>query len=114
MVRELDPTVPVYAIAPLDQLVAKASAPRVFAMRLLAAFGVIALFLAAVGLYGVVSHGVSQRTREFGVRLALGARRTDIVRLVLAPGVALVTAGLAIGFLAILGATRQRRAWSLE
>jgi putative ABC transport system permease protein len=110
IVRELDPTVPVYAIAPLEELVARASAHRVFVMRLLTAFGVLALLLAAVGLYGVVSHGVSQRTRELGVRVALGARPADIVRLVLRHGAALVAAGIGIGVLAVFGTTRYLRA----
>jgi len=106
VLRELDPRVPVYDVATMETLLAKATAQRLFVMRLLAGFACVAVLLAGIGLYGVVSHGVAQRTREVGVRVALGAQRGDILRLVLGQGLALVTAGVAGGLTAALAATR--------
>jgi putative ABC transport system permease protein len=104
--RELDPTVPVYGVATLASLVDAASAQRVFVTRLLAGFSAVAVLLAAIGLYGVVSYGVTQRTRELGVRVALGAQRRDVLQLVLASGLSLVAIGLATGLAAALVFTR--------
>jgi ABC-type antimicrobial peptide transport system permease subunit len=75
-------------------------------MSLLGAFATIALVLASVGLYGVMALTVTQRTRELGIRLALGAQRADVFRLVLTQGMLLVFAGLIIGLLAVVGAGR--------
>jgi ABC-type antimicrobial peptide transport system permease subunit len=110
VLHELDPTVPVYDIATLTSLVGQASAQRVFVMRLLAGFAVVALLLAGIGLYGVVSYGVAQRTRELGVRVALGAQPRDVRRLVLSSGLWLVGAGVAAGLAVALLATRSLRA----
>ena len=95
--RDLDRKIPVYRIATLPALVASASAQRTFVTRLLGGFATIAVLLAAIGLYGVVSYGVALRTREVGVRMALGARRADILRLVLTGGAKLVLAGVVAG-----------------
>ncbi len=104
--RELDSGVPVYGATTLSSLVDKASAERVFVTRLLTAFAGVAVLLAAIGLYGVVSYSVAQRTREVGVRVALGAQRRDVLRLVLSSGFVLVAVGIAIGLTAAFATTR--------
>jgi predicted permease len=106
ILRDLDPSVPVYGVAMVEDLVAASAAERLFVARLLGGFAAIAVLLAAVGLYGLVSYGVSQRTREVGVRVALGARPMDVVRLVLSRGLSLVGAGLIGGLAAAVLATR--------
>ena len=95
--RELDPSVPIYEVATLQDLLARSFAQRRFVMTLLGGFAALALLLASIGLYGVVSYTVAQRTREVGVRMALGAARSDIVRLVLGSGAWTVAGGLAAG-----------------
>ena len=97
ILKDLDPAVPVYDVARLDDLLARSFADRRFVMRLLGAFSGLALLLAAIGLYGVVSYSVSQRTRELGLRMALGARPSDILRLVFAGGLRTVSTGLGVG-----------------
>jgi putative ABC transport system permease protein len=104
--RELDASVPVYDIATLPALVQQASAQRLFVMQLLAAFATIAMLLAAIGLYGVVSYGVAQRTREVAVRVALGAQRREVFNLILWRGLGLVGIGLAVGLVCALAVTR--------
>jgi putative ABC transport system permease protein len=106
VVRELDPSVPVYDVATMNALVAKSSAQQMFVMRLLSGFACVAVLLAAIGLYGVVSHGVAQRTREVGLRLALGATRGDVLRLVVAQGSVVVALGVTGGVAAALLAMR--------
>jgi putative ABC transport system permease protein len=106
VIRGLDPTVPVYQIATAREIVEETMAERRFAMRLLGAFAGVALLLAAVGLYGVVSYTVAQRTHEVGLRIALGAARADVLRLILSSGLGTIAAGLAIGLLATLVVVR--------
>jgi putative ABC transport system permease protein len=96
VIREAPGVAPA-APATLEQLVSKSVEQRRFAMLVLAVFAAIALTLAAIGLYGTIAYMVARRGREFGVRMALGARRSDIARLVLSEGMQLVVAGLVVG-----------------
>jgi putative ABC transport system permease protein len=104
--RELDPAVPLHTVALLQDLLARSIADRRFVMLLLVGFAAVSLLLAAVGLYGVVSYTVSERTRELGVRMALGASRTDILKLVLGSGAVTAIAGVVIGLAASAVLTR--------
>ena len=101
-VETVDPVVPTGANRSMGQVMARSLALRNFMMRLLGIFSGVALTLAGVGLYGVVSFIAGRRTREIGVRISLGARRADVLRLILVEGSKLVTRGLAIGVLAAL------------
>ncbi|HUP52998.1 MAG TPA: ABC transporter permease [Longimicrobiales bacterium] len=105
-VSEIDSRLAASAVAPLGDLVDQATARDRFVARLLALFSGVALLLAAGGLYGVVAYGVSLRMREMGIRLALGAGRSDVRRLVIAGGLGLSAAGIALGALAALALTR--------
>jgi putative ABC transport system permease protein len=102
----IDPEQPVSEVRTLDQILTRSLAARRFNMLLLAVFAATALALATVGLYGVVAYSIARRTREFGVRLALGAQPRDLVCLVLAHGLGLTLAGLVIGLFVSLAATR--------
>lgn len=104
--REIDPTLPLFQIDTLDGVISESIAERRLNGVLLAIFAAVALGLAALGLYGVVSYTVTQRVREVGIRVALGARRGDIFRLVVGGGMRLATVGLVLGVLAALGLTR--------
>ena len=101
-----DPLVPTGAVRSMDQVLAHSLALRSFMMLLLSIFGGLALVLASVGIYGVISFAVSQRTREIGVRMALGARPADVLRMVLKEGLKLVAVGVAVGVAAALMLTR--------
>ncbi|HTK28191.1 MAG TPA: ABC transporter permease [Vicinamibacterales bacterium] len=98
--------VPVYSVATLSELVGRSVGSRRFVMTLLELFGAAALLLTTVGIYSVISCSVSERTREIGVRSALGATRADIARLVLGSGLAVVAGGLAAGCAMAFGVTR--------
>jgi putative ABC transport system permease protein len=102
----LDSTLPITRVQTLDQVKSAATAAQQFNLLLVGLFGVLALVLAAVGLYGVTAYSVSQRTRELGIRVALGARRGALLRLVLAQGARLTLIGLAIGTVAALALTQ--------
>src|SRR5262249_1630084 len=95
----LDKDLPVYNTTSMASLVSESLAQRRFTVLLLSAFGIVALILSAVGLFGVVSCLVAERTREFGVRVALGAERRDIYRQVLARAAVLGSVGCTIGLL---------------
>jgi putative ABC transport system permease protein len=97
IVREVDPVLPAFAMMPLDEIVGRSVGDRRFSMLLLATFAGIALFLAAVGLYGVVAYTVTQRTPEIGLRLAIGAEPRDVLRLVVGGGMRLAATGVVLG-----------------
>ena len=105
-VRAVDPDQPTYGIRTMDEIVAYATASRRFSTQLLGAFAVLALVLAAVGIYGVMAFVVGQRTREIGIRIALGANPHAVVRLVLGQALALAAAGVVTGALAAVLVTR--------
>jgi ABC-type antimicrobial peptide transport system permease subunit len=106
---EAEPGLPIYDARPMDRIVADAVAEPRFSALLMASFAGLALVLAAVGIYGVIAYSVRRRTREIGVRVALGAARDDILRLVLGRGMGLVAAGIALGLPASALLTRGLR-----
>ena len=93
----MDPEVPVYSIKTMEEYIAATVATPRFNTTLLAIFAAVALLLTIVGLYGVMSYSVAQRTNEIGIRMALGAQTVDVLRLIVAQGLKLVFLGLAIG-----------------
>ncbi|HWS87834.1 MAG TPA: ABC transporter permease [Pyrinomonadaceae bacterium] len=107
-VRALDPEVPVYAVQTLEQMVANSRSAfmRRYPAYLTGVFACVALLLALVGIYGVVSYAVAQRTHEIAVRVALGARTRDVLRLVLGHGLLLALGGIAVGAVGALALTR--------
>lgn len=106
IVREEDPQVFVGNLQPIEKLITKVLAQPRFNMLLLGIFAGIALLLAAIGIYGVIAYSVAQRTREIGIRMALGARRGDMLAMVLRQSLTVVAIGLAIGIVATFAGTR--------
>jgi putative ABC transport system permease protein len=102
----LDTTVPLTKVSTMEQILAGSVADRRFSLYLLGAFALLSLLLAAAGTYGVMAYAVAQRTRELGVRIALGARPSDVFGLIVGRGVALTVAGIALGIVGALAVTR--------
>jgi putative ABC transport system permease protein len=105
-VRAIDPDQPVYDVMTMDQRLAESVAPRRFTLQLLGGFALLALLLASVGVYGVVAYFVTQRTREVGIRMALGARKADVLGLFLKQGIGLSAWGVCLGLLGALSLAR--------
>jgi putative ABC transport system permease protein len=105
-VLEIDPEQPVYNIRTMEQRLSHSIAPQRFIALLLSSFAALAMIQASLGIYGVMSYSVTQRTHEFGIRMALGARASDVLGLVIRQGMKLALAGLAIGLMVALALTR--------
>ena len=105
-IASIDKDQPVFGIATMRQLVNDSVSTRRITLILLGVFGALALLLGAIGIYGVLAYSVAQRTHEIGIRMALGARREDVVRMVLAQGAKIAGAGVLIGIVASFGLTR--------
>ena len=99
----------VFNVRTMEQIVSQSVAPRRFSMLLLAVFAVVALALAVIGIYGMLSYAVAQRTREIGLRMTLGAQRTDVMRLVILHGMKLAIAGVVLGLIASFALTRTMK-----
>jgi predicted permease len=104
--RQLDPAAPVMGLRSMVELAQRSVAPQRFNMSLLGLFAALGLLLAAVGIYGVMAYGVAQRTHEIGLRMALGAKGGDVMKMVVSRGMTLATIGVAIGLIASYALTR--------
>lgn len=105
-VSEIDSSVPLYDVKSMDEMVADSGSLRRFDMWLIGSFAGLALILAGVGIYGVMAYSVAQRTREIGIRVALGASHTSVLQLILKQGARLALAGVAVGLIGALALTR--------
>jgi putative ABC transport system permease protein len=110
LIRELEPAAPLARIQTMEQVIAESVSSRRFTTQLLIGFASLALLLAGIGIYGVISYGVTQRTFEMGLRIALGAQRGSVLRMVVGEGVRLAVFGLAIGIAGAFAVTRLMRA----
>jgi putative ABC transport system permease protein len=105
-IREVDLDQPVYDVRTMDDVVERSTAQRWLNMILVTMFASMALLLATVGVYGLVAYGVTRQIREFGIRMALGASRTDVTRLVVRRGATLAVSGVALGLIIAAIVTR--------
>jgi putative ABC transport system permease protein len=105
-VQSVDPSIPVFGVRTMDELVAKYLAQRKFALELLGVFAGVALLLASIGIYGVMAYTFSRRTNEIGIRMAMGAQRADIFKIAVAEGALVVAFGLFAGLAGSLALTR--------
>ena len=113
-VQDIDATQPVYQVRSLQDWLDESAAQPRFTTTLSGAFALVALLLAAVGVYGVLSYSVAQRTQEIGVRMAIGAERGQIMRLVLRGGLSWALPGIAVGLLGAFGLSRVLRTLLFE
>jgi putative ABC transport system permease protein len=113
-IRELNPNVPLFGLQTMPELVAASTSQFRFFMLLLGGFAFVSLILAAIGIYGVIAYAVRQRSQEIGIRMALGASRERVVRMVVGQGLALAVAGAVAGLLGALVATRGMRSLLFE
>jgi putative ABC transport system permease protein len=104
--RQVDPDLPVSRVQTLEQLWGISIAPQRFNVWLFGSFAALALLLAAIGIYGVMAYNVAQRTREIGIRMAMGARRSDVLRLVLTQSILPAATGVFLGLSVALAVTR--------
>jgi putative ABC transport system permease protein len=105
-IQSVDRELPIYRVTTMEQVVSDSMTQRRFALTLMAIFALVALILAAVGLYGVISYSVTQRTHEIGIRLALGAGRGEVLKMIVGQGLLLALIGVGIGLTAAFGLTR--------
>jgi ABC-type antimicrobial peptide transport system permease subunit len=108
-VRQLDPNIPISDVRAMDDIVGASVASRRFTTILLGAFAGLAVVLAGIGIYGVIAYGVSQRTYEIGVRMALGAQQRAVLMLVMREGLRMAAVGLAIGIVGAIAVARVIR-----
>jgi ABC-type antimicrobial peptide transport system permease subunit len=110
VIREVDPQLALFGVEPLDETISGTLAQRRYTMLVLAAFALAALVLAGIGVHGVLSYALAQRTREFGVRVALGAEPRRVYGLVLRDGARMIALGVTLGIVGALALSQSMRA----